>query len=91
MVICPLPADSGRLEHDLLQGIATGDDGIDDLADIGRDPDLVDLDASVRHCHFDDFGCRCPKRLDERYALPLPSPSGPFQSDISATVSGTLR
>jgi hypothetical protein len=23
---CPLPTDPGRLEHDLLQGIATGDD-----------------------------------------------------------------
>src|SRR5262249_14112493 len=41
-------------------------DGIDDLADIGRNPDLVDSDASVRRRHFDDFGYRCPKRLDER-------------------------
>src|SRR6516225_6131063 len=47
-------------------------DGVDDLADIGRDPDLVDPDASVRHGHFDDFRRRCPKSLDERYA---PSPA----------------
>ncbi len=45
-------------------------DGIDDLADIDCDPDLIDPDAAIRHGHLDDFGDRCPERLDECDATP---------------------
>src|SRR5215469_5724412 len=43
-------------------------DGIDDLADVDSDPDLVDPDALVRRRDFDDFGRRRPERFHERDA-----------------------
>ena len=69
-------------------------DGIDDLADIGRDPDLVDPDASVRHGHFDDFGRRRPKGLDERHAASLAltqaAPSSPTSLQAFPAACGRL-